>query len=398
MTESLALGRPDDRPLARRRLVVAIVIFVAAFCLSAWTFAKIQGFHFASSTVTGALAATIAAQGVDSGVEQYRSLRAAGFPGLSESESDTNTLGYQYLGKGDTAAAIAVLELNVESHPTSANTYDSLAEAYADAGKKSLAIEYYRKAVAHDPDMKSAGIALAALTGTPRKPYAPMILLHAGTGVIGIVFGGLALLFRKGLRRHRWTGTLSALGMLGVAGFGTYLGYMKSQPSNLLAGAITVYLVATGWSAAKRKDGTTYLFDWVGLALAAGLVGGLALNAFVGLRAGQAFAGIFVVFGAVALLAAVADMRMLVGGGAYGAQRIARHLWRICVALLIVAFSFFQGQSQVFPEFFRKSGLLDVPAALIIAALLFWIWRVFFTNAYKRSQGARIPPASATTS
>ena len=60
--------------------------------------------------------------------------------------------------------------------------------------------------------------------------------------------------------------------MLGVAGFGTYLGYMKSQPSNLLAGAITVYLVATGWSAAKRKDGTTYRFDWVGLALAAGLV------------------------------------------------------------------------------------------------------------------------------
>jgi len=388
MAQSLASGRPEASALAQGRLIVAIAIFAGAFAFSAWTFARLQGFHLASSTVTGVLSATIAAKGVDAGVEQYRSLRADGFPGLAESESDTNTLGYQYLDRGENAAAIAVLELNVETHPKSANTYDSLGEAYADAGEKSLAIENYRKALTLDPDMKSAGIALSALTAIPRKPYAPMVLFHAGSGVIGIVFGGLALIFRKGFRRHRWTGTLAALGMLGVAGFGTYLGYMKAQPSNLLAGAITLYLVATGWSAAKRKDGETYPLDWVGLTVGAGLVGGLALNAFQGLRVGQGFAAIFVVFGAVALLAAVSDMRMLVRGGVYGSERVARHFWRMCVALLIVASSLFQGQSQVFPQVLRTSGLLAVPTLAIAAAFLFWVWRVFFTNAYKK------PPAT----
>ncbi len=41
-------------------------------------------------------------------------------------------------------------------------------------------------------------------------------------------------------------------------------------------------------------------------------------------------AGAYFIFGSVALLFAAGDVRMLVRGGISGAQRIARHLWRMC--------------------------------------------------------------------
>jgi uncharacterized protein len=64
-------------------------------------------------------------------------------------EQMINQLGYQLLlgegGKGD--EAIAVFKLNVERHPNSANTYDSLAEAYEKTGKLDLAKPNYERAV-----------------------------------------------------------------------------------------------------------------------------------------------------------------------------------------------------------------------------------------------------------
>src|ERR1700678_3870977 len=100
---------------------------------------------------------------VGAAMAQYRSLHDQGFPGLYEKESQTNSLGYQFLHGGQTDAAVAVLQLNVEAHPNSANTYDSLGEAYLGAGNKTLAIENYRKALALDPKMNSSINALKKL-------------------------------------------------------------------------------------------------------------------------------------------------------------------------------------------------------------------------------------------
>ena len=90
------------------------------------------------------------------------------------------------------------------------------------------------------------------------------------------------------------------------------------------------------------------------------------------------------IMGSVMLLAAAGDVRMLVRGGVFGAQRIVRHLWRMCFALFIATGSFFLGQQQVFPAFLRKSNVLFVPALLPLVLLIFWLFRVRFTNTYKR--------------
>jgi len=62
-------------------------------------------------------------------------------------EAAVNGVGYQLMNIRRHKEAIAVLKLNVDAFPGSANVYDSLAEAYLNNGDKELAITYYKKAL-----------------------------------------------------------------------------------------------------------------------------------------------------------------------------------------------------------------------------------------------------------
>ena len=95
------------------------------------------------------------------------------------------------------------------------------------------------------------------------------------------------------------------------------------------------------------------------------------------------------VFAGVAVLAAAGDLRMILRHGVFGAQRIARHLWRMCVALFIATASLFLGQQQVFPEFVRGSPILYVPVIAVLGVMIFWLIRVRFTGRFKRDVTAR---------
>jgi tetratricopeptide (TPR) repeat protein len=72
------------------------------------------------------------------------------------SESDINGLGYSIMNAGRIPAAIEIFKVNVDSHPESANVYDSLAEAYMNDGDIDLAIKYYKKALEMIPKDRKA--------------------------------------------------------------------------------------------------------------------------------------------------------------------------------------------------------------------------------------------------
>ncbi|MEJ2051051.1 MAG: alpha/beta fold hydrolase [Calditrichota bacterium] len=72
------------------------------------------------------------------------------------SETRMNILGYQYLQAGKTKDAIELFKLNVLAYPESANTYDSLGEAYMVNGAKELAMQNYNKSLELDPDNQNA--------------------------------------------------------------------------------------------------------------------------------------------------------------------------------------------------------------------------------------------------
>jgi len=62
-------------------------------------------------------------------------------------EALVNEIGYEHLQEGDTKGAIAILKLNVNAFPKSANVYDSLSDAYLADGQKDLARENAKKAL-----------------------------------------------------------------------------------------------------------------------------------------------------------------------------------------------------------------------------------------------------------
>ena len=106
---------------------------------------------------------TFEEQGVAAGIEEYRQLRAEAPNGYDFSENQLNNLGYYFLGKGDTETAIAVFALNVEQYPDAFNTYDSLGEAYKEAGQIDLAIENYERSLELNPGNANGRQMLAEL-------------------------------------------------------------------------------------------------------------------------------------------------------------------------------------------------------------------------------------------
>ena len=220
--------------------------------------------------------------------------------------------------------------------------------------------------------------------------FSPLLLFHISAGIVGLLSGAAAASFRKGSLRHAQAGRVFVAAMLTMSASATYLAIMKSQMNNVFGGVLTFYLVATAWLTAKRRDGETSLFDWGALLvpLAVGVtllvlgfrvVNGLAAPA-VGVPVGMYF-----FLASVALLCAAGDVRMLLRGGAFGRQRIARHLWRMCFALYIAAGSFFLGQQKVLPVFVRGSPILFVPVSLPLLLMIFWLVRVRFTNVFQRT-------------
>jgi hypothetical protein len=226
----------------------------------------------------------------------------------------------------------------------------------------------------------------------------PLLVLHIVAGTLGMLSGFVAVFLRKGSRRHGLAGNVFVITMLCLSSTGVFLAIMKSQPANILGGTLTFYLVATAWMTARRKDGAPGIFDWGALLIALAVP---VCQLILGLEAALSPTGMkydyppwpYFIFGAVALLAAIGDIRMLVRGGISGAQRIARHLWRMCFALFIAAASIFLARQQVFPAVLQKTGVLIFLSFLPLLLMIFWLFRVLLTKAYKKA--TTLPAAGA---
>lgn len=79
------------------------------------------------------------------------------------SEAELNAWGYALLRTGDTQPAVEILRLATELYPTSANAFDSLAEACERGGDRAGAIQHYRQALRLDPNSDHARQRLEAL-------------------------------------------------------------------------------------------------------------------------------------------------------------------------------------------------------------------------------------------
>jgi len=163
--------RVQDRPGASRQWAMACGLFLADAGMAIGVAAGVAGLWLPA--ITPALAAraplvetlsvTIAQHGVAAAVAQYRALRAQPSGAAMFNEDVLNDLGYELLHAGRPTDAVRIFQLNVESYPGSANAYDSLGEAEADAGDTARAIADYQTCLALNPKSANARQALAEL-------------------------------------------------------------------------------------------------------------------------------------------------------------------------------------------------------------------------------------------
>ena len=211
-------------------------------------------------------------------------------------------------------------------------------------------------------------------------------------GAISLLSGAAALSFRKGERLHRGFGNVFFGAMLGMSSSGAFLAFMKWERINIVVGILTFYLVATAWATVKRNEGEIGLFEFLAcpIAFVVGIwgisLGVETMNSKLGYIDGEMIPfGAYFFFGSMAILAALLDVKVFIRKGVFGKHRIARHLWRMCFAMLIATASFFLGQSQVFPESIQDSIVLVAPVLLILILLAFWLIRVLFTSWHEKA-------------
>ncbi|MBS0332994.1 MAG: hypothetical protein JSS35_09520, partial [Proteobacteria bacterium] len=120
----------------------------------------------------------------------------------------------------------------------------------------------------------------------PTAPVAVRLLAdialaaHISGGTTGLAAGTVAMVARKGGRAHRLSGEVFFFSMLAMSGVGAIVAPMIGDVGSAFAGAITFYLVITGWRAGRASRIAGGSFEIVGVVLL-----GLAVAALAALGA-----------------------------------------------------------------------------------------------------------------
>ncbi len=207
-----------------------------------------------------------------------------------------------------------------------------------------------------------------------------MLLAHIVAGALALVAGFVALAVSKGSALHRRSGRVFVYAMVTMGVSGAVIAALTGVSTSVLMGSLAAYLVVTGFTAVRPTPPAWRILD-IGV-MAVGLSVGL-MGFVLGVRALAPDAPsndmpvpMFFAFGAIALLAAISDARVILGRSIRGRPRMTRHLWRMCLGLFIASGSFFLGQADEIPEPLRVVPLLVIPVLLPLLAIPYWLWRL----------------------
>ena len=216
-----------------------------------------------------------------------------------------------------------------------------------------------------------------------------LLPIHIAAGGLAIVLGFVALSVKKGGTIHRRSGMLFVYAMLVMGATAAILELLQGAGvANVVAALMATYFVGTAVTTVRPASRWTHAINVAALVVAVGLailsiMGGIKSVSTPGLSSGgvpfRTIGVMSLILGAVLLLAAVGDVRVMRSGTLRGAPRLRRHLWRMCFALFIAAGSFFsirERVARILPDPFTSGPMRLLPIVLIFGAMFYWMWRV----------------------
>lgn len=95
---------------------------------------------------------TLINEGIEATIATYEKVKTTESDSYKFSEESLNNFGYELLEANKVKEAIEIFKLNVQEHPESGNSLNSLGEAYMVDGNDQLAIKSYEKSIELDPE------------------------------------------------------------------------------------------------------------------------------------------------------------------------------------------------------------------------------------------------------
>lgn len=220
-------------------------------------------------------------------------------------------------------------------------------------------------------------------------------IAHVALGTVAVLAGAVALAAQKGHATHIGAGRLFLITLGISAALGAFFGLVSIERHYITfhAGILTLTLITSGWLTARdRSGGLSRAALTVGLVNLANITGMIAVGLWAQSRPGGVLFGFpaedYFYLAGMAALAVVGDTNLAIRKTLSDRNRIARHLWRMCLGFFIAAGSAFTGPGAVaFSEPMRESGILALPELIIIVLMLVWLVRTLVGNRPQSRKG-----------
>ncbi|CAM4094900.1 hypothetical protein [Pseudoalteromonas byunsanensis] len=208
-----------------------------------------------------------------------------------------------------------------------------------------------------------------------------MLVSHIMAGTVAVFAGYMALFLKKGSKGHIKAGHWFVVSMALMAISGAVVAYIKPMTISVIAGAFTLYLVLTALAVFRteiqRVGGFNYTLMCIALLIGlysiycVYLVSQSPMGRFQGFSAEP-----FIMFGVLAIVSAVLDLRYIKAKEISQRARLTRHVWRMCFAMFIAVGSFVGQGLKRAPEDIRHFPLVEYADLIILLLMLYWLVRV----------------------
>ncbi len=207
--------------------------------------------------------------------------------------------------------------------------------------------------------------------------------IHAPAGTLVLGTAVVAMFSKKGSALHRKAGSCFTASMMVMLVSGIAVAYLKDSVDDMMLGAIVLYTVFTAWLTVHHKKNETGLLEVIALIW----VVGFAITAFsisMGWRAAEVPPMAYLIWGGLAILCALGDIRNLYLSGLSGTQRIIRHVWRTGFSLVWAALAFTDKIVKMLGANLKSMQeeqlllIVAIPTMLILITILYWITKILF--------------------